>query len=143
MSTQAEHRAGTAKAYVEASKMIYMSPHAGPNTAPTVMPMNMLVGFALELYFKSWLLSHGESSGKVQSYGHAIGKLYFDASLKGLPVIPRLSEIVSLLSAGHKDFTFRYSEPGDSVETLNWGPTFEVLDQLGDCVIAALPRSAP
>ena len=55
---QAIYRYLTAKGYFQSVVMIARSPRRDTEEArvSTIPPMSMLAGFALELYFKAWLL---------------------------------------------------------------------------------------
>jgi hypothetical protein len=142
--SEAIHRYHTAKSYFQSAIMICRSPERNTEAREilTILPMSTLAGFALELYFKAWLLSSGYPSPKVRAYGHRVNKLYAEAKIAGLSPIDRLDELVDSLSKGHEDFTFRYIDDGDEVRKLNWELAFTVLHNLDRVVDAKVGASA-
>ena len=108
----------------------------------TVLPMNMLIGFALELYFKAWLLDAGRPSAKVKALSHEITALHNEARIEGLPLIPLLDQLVEALSPGHEDFTHRYINSGDEVSLIKWPLAFAALQDLDTAVDAKIGASA-
>ena len=142
--SEAIHRYHTAKSYFQSSIMIERSPERNSEARKTMtlLPMSMLVGFALELYFKAWLLAAGRPSLEVQRYGHRMKELYAEARKDGLPLIPKLDEMVAAVSAGHEDFSFRYIKDGKTVNTINWEAAFLPLDELDTVVDRRVGASA-
>lgn len=143
-SDEALNRYVTAKGYKEAAKHVFVSPHLDTEERRTsvILPLNMLTGFALELYFKSWLLAAGRPSDKVRGFGHKVGSLFNEVLSEGMPAISQLDEVVNALASGHEDFTFRYLESGDQINLINWEPAFQALDQLDAAVDAKIGASA-
>jgi hypothetical protein len=141
---EAVHRYHTAKGYFQSALMVYTSPDRNSSARKdlTLLSINMLTAFALELYFKAWLLEAGIASAKVKAYGHKVDELYVDSKANGLPKIHLLDELVVALSDGHKDFTFRYMNDGDEIDNVNWEVAFKVFDQLDNIVDAKIGASA-
>lgn len=143
VSDETINRYVAGKSYIESAKMIFTSPHySGPRVIQATLPMHMLIGFALELLFKSWLLGSGEDSKKVRGFGHDISKLFDAATTDGLPTIPHLDKLVDLFAAPHADFSFRYLEEGAKIDTANWHNVFPLLDQLEIAVDTFIGASA-
>jgi hypothetical protein len=143
VSDETINRYVAGKAYIEAGKMIFTSPHyEGPRVVQAVLPLHMLAAFALELLFKAWLLGTNRPSKQVKAFGHDIEGLFKEAQTAGLPAIPKLDELVDLFSAPHADFTYRYLEKGTTITTANWHNVFPLLDQLETAVDAFVGASA-
>ncbi len=104
----------------------------------------MLAGFALELYFKAWLLEVGRPPDEVKAYGHQINDLYAEVIKEGLPVVNLLGQLVGALSKGHgrPDFTFRYIEEGSEVANIKWDVVFEIFEKLDKAVDAKIGATA-
>ena len=136
MTKEALHRFATARQYIEAIKMICTSPHidSEQRVAMTVLPLNMLAGFALEIYFKAWLLAAGRDSKTVKAFGHKVTELYGEALGEDLPDVAQLPELVQALGEGHEDFTYRYIDSGATVNLIRWEYAIAVLDALDDIV---------
>lgn len=142
--SEAINRYHTAKGYFQSAIMICRSPERNNEARKTltILSMSMLTGFALELYFKAWLLASGHSSPKVRAYNHGMNELYADAKIEGLPSINQLDGLVDALSKGHEDFTYRYINDGDQVNNIIWETAFQVLNNLDDVVDAKVGASA-
>jgi hypothetical protein len=130
----------TALGYVEAAKMTCCGPIGvtSPPNAVMILPVNMLSGFALELYLKAWLLFSGRSSVTVKGYGYRLRDLFEEAKSAGLPKIDGLDDVLADLAEGHADFTFRYVNSGDVVRTPDWAKAFPIFEELHDAVGMAL-----
>lgn len=141
---EAVNRYHTAKGYFQSAIMISRSPHRKGEDREmlTILSMAMLSGFALELYFKAWLIGAGEDSAVVRKFGHRLTDLFAAARAKGLPAVAQLDELVAALSPGHEDFTFRCIDDGDEVPKLKWELVFAVLDDLDTRVDAKVGASA-
>ena len=142
MLVEALNRYIAAKGYIEAVKMIWLSEHnqSQEHKVMTILPMHMLGAFALELFFKAWLLHAGKSSVEVKGYGHDLSKLHTDAKLAGLPDIPALDDVVHIFADPHKDFSYRYLESDITLTIANWPNVFMVVDHLDaavDCYVGA------
>lgn len=145
MDKEPLNRFAAARGYLEAIKMICTSPHMNSESRVvyTVLPLNMLAGFALELYFKAWLLLQGEPSRKVRAYGHKVEKLFAEAQSLGLPAVQDLDQLVDAMAAGHEDFTYRYIEEGADVNLVRWELAVPVFDALDEVVHAKIPAPGP
>lgn len=144
MDTEAVSRFAAARGYLEAIKMICTSPHMNSEgrVVYTILPLNMLAGFALELYFKSWLLLKGRPSKEVRAYGHKVGTLFSAARNHGLPDVDKLDQVVESLGPGHEDFTYRYINSGDEISLIKWELAIPALDSLDDIVHVEAARLA-
>ncbi len=128
---EATYRYSAAKSFLESAKMIYLSEHhAGDREVLVVLPMHMLASFALELFFKAWLLKFGLPSADVRRFGHRMADLYTAARTARLPAIAMLDDVVALFAGGEPDFTTRYVGEKDNIQTAAWQTVFPVLDQL-------------
>lgn len=145
MDKEPFNRFAAARGYLEAIKMICTSPHMDSENRVviTVLPLNMLAGFALELYFKAWLLSQGRPSKEVRAYGHKVAKLFADAQSFGLPAVKDLDQVVDSLADGHEDFTYRYIEQGADVNLVRWELALPILDVLDNIVEAEIVKAQP
>jgi len=142
--SEAVNRYHIAKGYFQSVFMILRSPDRNSEKREmlTLLSMSLLAGFALELYFKAWLLASGRPSRQVRAYGHKIRELYAEAKAEGLPATTGLSELVDALATGHQDFTFRYLNDGDVVQNIRWSVAVQVLDKLDNVVDAKVGASA-
>lgn len=139
--TEAASRFMTAYGYLEAIRLIREHPNVSEEQVVfTVLPLNMLAGFALELLFKAWLLEAGVPSLTVIRFGHRIADLFAETERLGLPKIDNLDALVAALGPGHGDFTFRYIDSGTLVDIIVWPnvmPVFEALKEVVEAKIAA------
>ncbi|MBP7337823.1 hypothetical protein [Niveispirillum sp.] len=133
---EAIDRYHVAKGYFQSSIMIFRNPERNsPSREILTLPsMYMLCGFALELYFKSWLLESGRPSENVRRYGHKISKLYEEAKKESLPSLHGLEGLVQDLAPGHENLTFRYMSKDDNFPMLNWEGVFSILNDLDTIV---------
>ena len=135
MTDEATHRYSTAKGYLEAAKMIFLSEHhEGHRVVLAALPLHMLVSFAMELYFKAWLLKFGVPSADVRKFGHRLADLHTAAKTANLPAIPSLDDVVRLFAGPQADFTYRYIGEKDDVRVAAWTVVFPILDQLDAAV---------
>tara|TARA_R110001606_G_scaffold56231_1_gene136413 strand:- start:16 stop:306 length:291 start_codon:yes stop_codon:yes gene_type:complete len=83
---EAINRYHTAKGYFQSTIMIFKSPERNSSQREllTLLSMSLLVGFALELYFKAWLLACGRPSEEVKGLGHRLADLYVEAKGEAL-----------------------------------------------------------
>jgi hypothetical protein len=140
--SEALNRYITAKSYMEACKLIQTSSHyEGSRIIQSVLPLHMLLGFSLELFFKAWLLGKGEGSSEVRAFGHRLAELFSASQASDLPNIAGLGSLVSLVAAPHEDFTYRYIGDGATVTTANWPVVLTVLDDLDVAVDTLLGAS--
>lgn len=132
----------TAKGYIQSCKIILYSEHYEKNQTLTLLPMHMLAGFSIELYFKAWILGAGGESAKVKKYGHDIFSLFSDVKNIGLPYINGIDALVEQFSGSHSDFTYRYIESGAVVRDTHWPIALKVFDDLDTKVDTFLGASA-
>lgn len=133
----------TAKGYIQSAKMITLSEHYKKEYITTsILSIHLLGGFALELYYKSWLLGSGVSSKEVRNFRHDIKSLHDAAVGKELPSINGLIPLKDHLAGPHADFTFRYIEDGATVRNTNWPVAFQVFYQLDVTVDSHVGASA-
>ncbi|MGN6123885.1 MAG: hypothetical protein ACTHOJ_13115 [Sphingomonas oligoaromativorans] len=130
----------TALGYVEAAKINCLGPGGilGPRNAIMTLPVNMLAGFALELYFKAFLLFSGLNSKVVRGYGHHLRDLFDVAKSMEMPAINGLDKLVDDLAEGHEDFISRYVDSGDAIRTADWKVAFSIFERLHDVVGRAM-----
>lgn len=141
--SEAQHRYGTAKGYTQTIKMVLMNPLVQTEAVSlTILPTHMLLGFALELYLKAWLLSAGVPSTKVKAFGHRLAELFAEAQQTEMPTVARLDEVVALLDAPHREFTFRYIDGHQEIDAMNWPTVLPILDALDVAVDHAVGASA-
>jgi len=78
-----------------------------------------LMGFALELYLKAFLLRSGLDDVALgrRPYAHDLRRLYFEASARGLAFAEaaELEVMVEALADAHADFSFRYMQPNSTI----------------------------
>ena len=124
-----------AKCFKEAIKMVHSHPHAPANLGLIFLPVQTLLGFALELYFKAWLEGPGRDENVLRkTYGHNLMKLFIDSKNEGLPVIPRLDETVEQTEKSHGDYTYRYFKRTMNYSAMGMMTVFKVLDALDEAV---------
>ena len=139
--TEADARYMAAKGYLQATRVIAASPLLSDEdqAALTVLPMHMLIGFALELYLKAWLLGAGRTSVVVREWKHDIPTLFLEARIEGLPLIPLLDQLVETIGIDHVKLSYRYVSPGQELSVVTaWPLTFEILGELDAAVGARL-----
>lgn len=140
---EAQHRYGTAKGYAQTIKMVVLSPaYSGPQIGFAILPTNMLLGFALELYLKAWLLAKGDASQKVRAFGHKLDDLFARALHLGLPSVEKLADLVAVIDGPHREFTYRYIDGAVEIDMMTWPVIFPILDQLDMLVDGAVGASA-
>src|SRR3569832_623825 len=141
MTDEATHRYSTAKGYLEAAKMIFLSEHhEGHRVVLAALPLHMLVSFAMELYFKAWLLKFGVPSADVRKFGHRLADLHTAAKTANLPAIPSLDDVVRLFAGPQADFTYHYIGKKDNVHVAAWTENKPNHDQ-HDAAVAPTKRS--
>jgi hypothetical protein len=98
----------TAKGYCQSAFLIVSSPCRRQKTdASFFLSIHMLIGFSLELYFKSWLLDAGVPEENLRrQYGHDLVALYSKAQENGLP--GEYDQLVGILGPQHKNYEYRY-----------------------------------
>ena len=133
----------TAKGFKEAISMVHAHPHAAANPGLVFLPVQTLLGFALELYFKAWLEGpRCDEDTLRKNYGHNLTALFADCVTEGLPNIPRLDETVRQTAEGHADYTYRYFKSTKTYKAMGMMTVFEVLDALDTAVDTKVGASA-
>lgn len=125
----------SAKGFTQAIKMIHDHPEAASNPGQIFLPVQTLLGFALELYFKAWLEGPGRDEDVLRrTYGHNLEKLFADSLAEGLPSISRLDETVTQTADSHSDYTYRYFKRTRTYNAMGLMTVFAVLDELDTAV---------
>lgn len=142
---EAMQRYSTAKEYVEAIKLVQTSPHyTGRHVMMAIRPTHLLVGFALELYFKAWLLADGATPKKVRSLGHKLRDAYELATARGFIGNNNITHLVNHIAEPHgqdHDYVYRYTKVGSNIEPLNWDVAYPALNKLDEIVDAHVGAS--
>lgn len=128
--TEAQHRYATARGYLQTVRTIQLSPIYPGREITFILSMHLLAGFAIELYFKAWLLQAGMPSSEVRKLGHNLARLFHEVAQHNFPNIAQLSEIVGIFAAPHKELIYRYLDEGDSIDAANWPIVLAVLSEL-------------
>lgn len=135
----------TAKGYLQAAKMVWLSPHrTGPNVYAVFLPMHLLLGFAAELYLKSWLLETGKTDRELRANGvrHSLKQLLTDAYAAGLPVDSRLDSLIDKLHKPHEKFEYRYMRSDMKFDGDILPEGFDIFDRLDNVVDTKVGASA-
>lgn len=121
-----------------------LEPHVGnigDYTESVFLAFYNVLGFSLELYLKSYLVSCGFSSEELSKrpYGHDLGVLYSAGFERGLTVQESaLRRIVEPLNPNHSEFTYRYLTDRASLTYIQPGKSialsFQVMSELHDFV---------
>ncbi len=142
---EAMQRYSTAKEYVETIKLVQTSPHyIGQHVMMAIRPTHLLVGFALELYLKAWLLADGATPKKVRSLGHKLRDAFELAVARGLAEDNDIYLLVDHVAEPHgqdHDYVYRYSKVGSKIEPLNWDKAYPILHKLDEIVDAHVGAS--
>ncbi|MGN6209609.1 HEPN domain-containing protein [Asticcacaulis sp.] len=115
----------TAKGYMQSAFILATSEHrrgVKEIDSSIFLSYSMLLGFAVELYLKAWLIAQG-----VEAWGHSLEKLHTKALQHQLPDIA--SDLVAKLDH-HEKMEFRYMPDEGSYKALNIKQTFYIIDQL-------------
>ena len=132
------------RGYVEAAKMIFMSPHYQEKQDQALLPMYLLVGFSIELLLKAFLQHKGTSDKVLKSVAmrHDLEALLTAADRDGLTnVHTQLWELVNTIKDHHRDHEFRYA-PDTTYPLLDMPLTFGVLDALEERVALEIDAKA-
>ncbi len=129
--TQGQSRSVAGFCYLQALKVLSGELNVHNDDSDfLLLPMDMLAGFVLELFFKAHLLHNGVPDRDVRRFGHDLDAALSKSKELGLPFVAGLDELVSDIGAGHKDFTFRYVESGGDVPKVSWKKVIPILDAL-------------
>jgi hypothetical protein len=111
--------------------MICLSPHFAEKQRQVKWPLDLLLGFAIELLLKAYLRDRGWTDKQVFQAKHHIEKLHGASAAEGLPSLhPQLASVVEKLAGPHSRSETRYA-PTDATFQL-----FDVWDAIW--AIAAL-----
>jgi hypothetical protein len=133
-----------AKGFLQAAQMVVYSPLQNESRrAMTFLPINTLLGFSVELYFKAWLAADGQTPDELRKqFGHKLRNLYEACVNSGLK-LGSLDILVSQLETGHGDFSYRYFEPSKvEYKGASIAFAFQVLNELDALVDARVGASA-
>jgi hypothetical protein len=100
-----------ALAYAESARRLDKLCGTKPKTR-FVLPMYFLLGHAIELTLKAYLLASGVSAATLRNrVGHDLEQAFQSAKNHGLsPANDRFPELVSSLAPDHLDHSFRYRQ---------------------------------
>ncbi|RWC31567.1 hypothetical protein [Mesorhizobium sp.] len=133
----------TAKGYVQSAFLLMTNEirFQAPDDSSFYLSFHMLLGFAMELYLKSFLLQNGYEEKALRAAGvrHDLSKLLEMAEAKGLKERGAVT-LVDLLSEHHRSFGFRYTKAESEYPIINLQRVFEAfssLDLAVDTVIGA------
>ena len=107
-------------------------------------PKSMLIGFAVEFYFKAWLSHAGASAETLRgrAYGHNLHRLFEEACKSGLMPRNEYKALVNQFGPQHADLSWRYMKSGGQYPVSNFDYALQLLDQLDDDVDAFVGASA-
>lgn len=143
--TKKSHLAyAVAKGYVQSSLLIVSSWDRlqATNDTSFILAFHNLVGFAVELYLKSFLLHAGLSEDVLRSrkMGHKLSALLDAAKDNGFPQAGA-QQIVDYVGPMHETFEYRYMQQGRSYTLMPLPWIFEKLSDLDNIVDAAVGAS--
>ena len=125
----------TARGYIQGTTMIWLSPlRVGPNIEATFLSIHMLLGFAVELYLKAWLLQRGLTAAQVKERGHDLARLHAECMANELPSIAQLDELVDHLHGPHSRLEYRYITGDISYGNTELPLAFKILGELDTAV---------
>lgn len=123
----------TAKSYVQSTYLIVTSPdrYTVPSDLTFVLSYHLLLGFAVELYLKAYLLNSGrlESELRSASIRHNLEKLLELSELDGFD-LPAAKKLVDYFSVQHANFEYRYMKLDSSFFLRFQADVFAELDEL-------------
>ncbi|RWE83476.1 MAG: hypothetical protein E5W28_01915 [Mesorhizobium sp.] len=136
---------GTAKGYVQSALLLMTNPDRfqAETDASFYLSFHMLIGFATELYLKSYLMHVGYQERELRASGvrHNLNSLLAMAEAKGLSD-RGAAVLVDLLGEHHQSFEFRYMKEGARYPAMNLRRVFEALSSLNRVVDEAVGASA-
>lgn len=110
----------------------------------------MLIGHAIESYFKAWLAfrEYDPDALKRAPFGHNLRNLYLEARAAGLPepdMPPQQSfhDLVESFEKDHADFSFRYLREGWQFAVPKMDIIFEILTALDRAIGAEIYGADP
>jgi hypothetical protein len=115
------------RGYLEAAKMLYCSPFYAEKAIQVKLPLDLLIGFSIELLLKAYLRHVGWS----QKNTHDIIDLHDEALARGLPLLhANLPELINVLGPVHKANDSRYMPDDRTFPLLNLPLTLAAVDSL-------------
>lgn len=135
----------TAKGYVQSTYLIVTSPdrYRVPDDTTFILSYHMLLGFAVELYFKSYLthIGHAEVELRSSSVRHNLKKLLELSEADGFD-LPAAKKLVDYLGEQHGSFEYRYMKSDSSYFVRYQAEVFAELDELDTYVDSEIGASA-
>jgi hypothetical protein len=133
----------TAKGYRRAAQIVHNHSTSEVEALSLFLPLHLLLGFALELYLKAWLLRSKipPNELKAKLVRHDLLRLYSMALAKGLTATDHLRELVDHLHEPHLKFRYRYADPSSIFKGTNVTLALAVLRELDMKVDAAVGAS--
>jgi hypothetical protein len=105
----------TAKGYVQSTYLIVTNPqrYQAPDDTTFILSYHMLLGFAVELYLKAYLMHTGHTEAELRRVGHNLQKL-LELSKADNFNLPEAKKLVDYLGDQHASFEYRYMKPESS-----------------------------
>jgi len=141
----AAHRTyGNAKGFCQSAYLVMANPHRlqVPDDTSFMLGFHHLIGFAVELYLKAFLLHCGLSEEELRSkkFGHKLQALLGAAEERGLACSNAKALCTYLVK--HETFEFRYMKEDSWYELLPLDTIFDMLSQLDGIVDTEVGASA-
>ncbi|WAC26513.1 hypothetical protein [Ancylobacter sp. SL191] len=134
-----------AKVYLETSKYLYASPlRKSHGMTLSILPMNLLLAFSLELYLKSWLAYCGyiKYTFSSRKFGHNLNNLYDHCLKNGMNNDEEFKKIIYFYHEPHKDFEYRYFDGSRDLKCMDFLEIITIIDSIEDCVDKFIGASA-
>lgn len=135
----------TAKGYVQSAYLITVNPlrFQTPDDTTFILSYHTLLGFAVELYLKSYLTHTGHTEAELRSGGvrHNLKKLLELSEADGFN-LPTAAKLVDYLSGQHGNFEYRYVKPGSSYFVRYQAEVFAELNELDAYIDGEIGASA-
>ncbi len=145
MSISSEEPYSVAKGYVQSAYSMMANPHRLqlPDDITLFMAFHMLCGFAVELYFKAFLIHKGytEAQLRQRDIGHDLVKLRDRCRCEGLYDTGG-DLLVDLLAEKHKSFEYRYMKRASEYRTSDVRAIFFAFSCLDRLINTAIGASA-
>jgi hypothetical protein len=123
----------TAKGYVQSAYLIVGNPARFQVRDDTtfILPYHMLLGFAVELYLKSYLTHTGHTECELRSGSvrHNLKKLLELSEADGFTE-PKVTPLVNYLNDQHASYEYRYMKPEGVYDVRCQADVFAELDEL-------------
>jgi hypothetical protein len=145
MSANPEEPYSVAKGYVQSAYAMMTNPHRLqlPDDITLFMAFHMLCGFAVELYFKAFLVhkSYTEAELRHRHIRHDLVQLRDKCRCKGL-YDTGADQLVDLLAEKHKNFEYRYMKRASEYRTMDLRAIFFAFTCLDRAVDTSIGASA-